>query len=362
MMLNLNPLKALFKQDSYLGVDIGTASIKIVELKNAEKKPKLINYASLESPEHLDRVNSAIQTSSLDIGIEHTTALLRQLLDQMKPTTREAVGSLPSFLTFMTMIELPDMPEADLAKAIGFHARQYIPFKTEDVAIDWARVGSYEDESGKTKHQIFVTAVPNEYIRRYQQIFKRAGLSLKALEAESFSIVRSLIVNDPTATIIADIGNRSTNIAVSDQGHLKHNAQIDFAGISLTQAISNGLSIRMSRAEELKKRNGLTALGTGEYELSTLMLPFLDAILTEIQRVKATYEKKSARTVERVVLTGGGARLPGIGPYAEKHLMMPVVVDSPFKTLEYDLAQEPVLASLAPLFSVAVGLGLRELI
>ncbi len=360
-MFNLNPIKSLFGIDSYLGIDIGTASIKIVEVKNAKDRPLLVNYGILESPDHLERLNSAIQTSSLSIGIAHTTELLRLLLSKMKPRTKEAVVSLPSFLSFMTLLEMPDMPPRDMAKAISFQVQQYVPFDTKNIAVDWTSVGSYETQAGEKRQQISLTAVPNEYIARYQKIFKKTGIVLRALEVESFSIVRSLIGNDPTATIIADIGNRSTNIAVADQGFLKHNAQIDFAGVSLTQAIAKGLSISIKRAEELKKRNGLAGKTSGEYELSTLMMPFLDAILMEIKRVKAIYEKKSLRTIERVILTGGGSRLVGIASYAEQQLGIPVIVDNPLKNIRYDPAHEPVLASLAPLFSVAIGLGIRRI-
>jgi len=178
---------------------------------------------------------------------------------------------------------------------------------------------------------------------------------------ESLSLIRALIANDPTPTLIVDIGARSTNIAVADKGFLKHNYQTDFAGSSLTQAIASGLNINIRRAEELKKQRGLLGAG-GEYELSTLTLPFLDAIINEAKRAGANYEKSQGVKVERVILTGGGANLLGIEKYFEEQINLPTVIGNPFSKVKYPPRIEPIVKELGPSFSVAIGLGIKEFV
>ena len=89
---------------------------------------------------------------------------------------------------------------------------------------------------------------------------------------------------------------------------MKYNNHTDFAGGSLTQAISSGLNINIRRAEELKKQRGLLGAG-GEFELSTLIFPFLDAIINESNKARIVFEKNQGGRIERVLLAGGGANL-----------------------------------------------------
>ncbi len=354
-----NLLGPLTGPQSYLGIDIGTTSIKMVEILKGRRQPKLQNYGILESYGHLERLNNAIQTSSLKILENETASLLKLLLEKLNIKTRYAIASIPAFSTFISLIEMPTMSEVDTAKTVSFQIRQYIPLPASEVAIEWIKVGEKEDESGFTKQQIVIISVPNEQIKRYQNIFKLAGLKLKALEMESLSLIRALIGNDPTPSLIVDIGSRSTNIAAVDQGSLKYNYQTDFAGGSLTQAIAAGININIRRAEELKKQRGLLGAG-GEYELSTLTLPFLDAIISEVKRARVNYEKNQERKIERVILAGGGANLLGIDKYFEGQINLPIVIGNPFSKIEYPPRIEPIVKELGPSFSVAIGLGIKE--
>ena len=140
---------------------------------------------------------------------------------------------------------------------MSFQVQKSIPLPTSQVAIDWTRVGSKEDENGVVKQFILIVAIPNDIIKKYKEIFKSVGLKLQALEVEHISYTRSIIGGDKTPTIILDIGARSTNITIVENGFVKDNKQIDYAGDSLTEAISRGIGVSNMRAEELKKSRGL---------------------------------------------------------------------------------------------------------
>jgi type IV pilus assembly protein PilM len=350
-----------FKPKSFLGVDIGTTSIKLAEIAQGPKKPQLLNYGWLETSGYLERFNDALQTSSLRILEKDTAEILKFLISQVKPKTNHVIASLPSFAAFVTLLEIPAMPPADTTKAVIFQARQYIPLPISEITLDWLKVGEKENEEGVKKQQILLISVPNERINCYRSIFKKAGLNLAALEIESLSLTRALINNDPTPTLLVDIGGRSTNIAVVDGGFWKYNGRTDFAGANLTQAISSSINIEVKRAEELKKRRGLLGTG-GEYELSTLMFPFLDVIIQEVRRVKNIYEKEYQGKIERIILVGGGANLLGIEDYCSKQLELPVVKGAPFNRISYPPGLEPMINELGPSLAVAIGLGIKEFI
>jgi len=321
----------------------------------------MTNYAFLEASNYLGRGNSALQTSSLKLFEKETAELLGAAISQMKTHISDALVSLPIFSAFLTVLRFPMMSPEELSKAVIFHAQQYVPLPLSDVVLDWLKVGEFEDEQGNKQQHVLLISVPQEHIQKYQRIFKTAGLNLRVLEIESLSVARALVGNDPTPTVIIDIGSRSTNISFIDKGKLRLNSQSDYAGASLTEAIATSLNINAQRAEELKRQKGI--IGTGaDYELSTIMLPFLDVIINEVKKARANYETQFLGTpkIERAIITGGTANLKGILKYMQRELEMPVVKAAPFTRFEYDPSLEELVPELNPVMSVALGLGLRE--
>ena len=359
----LNPFGAIKQKLApvYLGVDIGTTSIKIVEVEQGQRLPRLTNYCLLEDKGSLLRANTAIQTSSLKLFEDEVVELLKGAIREMNPKTNEAIASLPIFSAFTTVLTFPEMSKEELQKSISFGAKQYIPLPLSEVAIDWMKVGEYKDEKGAVSQQILLISVPQEQIKKYQRIFKEAGLNLVALEIESLSLARAVVGSDPSPTFIIDIGSRSTAIIITEGGTIRFSGQSDFGGVSLTQSISSSLNINPLRAEELKKEKGIERSGPN-YELSTIMFPFLDAIINEVKRVEFNYKGQvpNSRKVERAVLSGGGANLLGIEKYFESRLGIPTVKAAPLLKFEYPPSIEPLVKELNPVFSVSLGLTLRE--
>src|SRR3989344_6226274 len=314
----LNPItayqsfwKSLFP--AYLGVDIGTTSIKVVEVKPGKKMPAVVNYGFSEESKYLGRPTSAIQTSSLKLFDQEASEILISIIRKMKPQTNQVIASFPIFSAFVTVLDLPEMTSSELRSSIAYQAKQYIPLPISEVSLEWLKVGEFNDDKGYRHQQILLLSVPLEHIAKFKKIFEMANLELRWLELESLSVGRILIGSDPTPTAIIDIGSRSTNIGFFDGGQLKFNAQSDFGGASLTQALASSLNVNPRRAEELKKERGLVGSGA-EYELSTIMLPFLDAIIGDVKKSEFNYQNQfpDLRPIERVILSGGGANLLGI--------------------------------------------------
>ena len=348
--------------NAYLGVDIGTTSIKVVEVRAGKQKPQVTNYGFLESSGYLSRANQALQTSGLKIFEADATELLKAIVKSMGTTAKSAVASLPPFVVFTTILDFPSMDPKELSKAMVFQAKQYVPMPLSEVALDWIKVAEYTDDQGFTHQKILLISVPQEQIKKYQRMFKAAGLSLVALEIESLSIAR-IFGADPTPTVVIDIGSRSTNVVFLDQGKLAWSSQSDLASASLTQALATSLGINPLRAEELKKERGV--VGTGpNYELSTIMVPFLDAIISEVKKAQFIYAQQfpMAHKAERIVLSGGGANLLGIEKYFEREFSLPIVKATPFLQFEYPPEISPFLPELEPVMSVALGLGMKEFI
>lgn len=342
---------------SVLGVDIGTTTIKVVELAQTDGKISLKNYGLIENFGHLERENAAIQASGLKIVDEMTAMLLKELLKQMGPTVKEAVFSLPAFSSFVTVMDLPNIPEKEFKQAIPYEARQYVPIPLSEVVLDW-KVLSPLPGGLSNRIQVLLIAVSQDVINKYYRIAELAGLRLKALELESISMARAVVSSDSTTTVVVDVGSRATSITVVDEKDVRMTHDIDTAGNDLTMAVARGMNLSPVKAEEIKKNYGVAVTQNYQY-LPGLLSPMLDLIISEIQKTIKRYGEKTRRDVKKVVLCGGGIEPPGIKEYIERELKLPTEIGNPFGYVSYSSEIEPALSSIKPQFSSSVGVALK---
>lgn len=350
----------MFGSPKILGIDIGTTAIKAVELRAERGSIRLGTYGILENYGHLERINDAIQTSSLKILDEVTAEALKKLLAEMRPSTTNCAISVPIFSAFVSLMDLPQLSQKELAQAIPFEARQYVPIPISEVSLDWQILGPTPGQEGQ-KVQVLLVAVPQDTIVKYQRIAELAGLHLKIIEIETIAAARALVGPDPSALLLVDIGSRATVITVVDEGYVRITRSIDTAGGDLTQVIANGLNVSPVKAEMIKKSRGLLA-GAEEENLSALMTPLLDVIVLEVQKLGALYQERTKREVKKVILTGGSSNTPGLADYISRELQKETSVGNAFSQLQYPSDLTPIIANIGPTLAVAVGLGLRDLL
>lgn len=345
-----------FKGGSVLGIDIGTVSIKALELTKTGESFSIGNYGILGTTKYLNSPNQAIQTSTLKISEKDTTELLKMLLGEMKPKTNLVVAAIPAFTSFTTVLDMPLLSSEETSRSILFQAQQYIPVSIKEVTVEWFPIEQYESGQGQRFQKILLVGTPNDVIARYKAIYKGAGLRLVAMEIEQFSLVRALknFFSD-TPTLLVDIGAQSTDVAVIEKGMIRQIEQTDYSGIYLTQALARSLDISMIRAEELKRRRGLSAFGA-DSELSTLLLPFLDVIIQETRHAKDVYERRYGKKVEKLILVGGGSNLMGIEKYFSTQIGLTLSHHSIFTGIRYPSALEPTIKGLGNELAIALGL------
>ncbi len=323
------------KQNRCLGIDFGSSGIKIVELSRDDKDRLVLdNYIIGQI-----KIDSKFSIAKLDA--EATAKILKGLLDKAGISTSQAVISLSVGETFSTIIDLPFMPEAELAKAIPFQAQKYIPVPIEEVVLDWSVVRhpvvplptlpdvesmsqAGQDAKGKDNIgigtagcQVLIVAVPKDLIKKIAQIAKKINLKILAIEQEAFSIVRSLVGNDGESFLLIDFGQEN----------------IDFI-------LVNENSIRFTFTFPLEKKPDL----------------IFEAIKI-INLCQARYNKK----VAKIILTGGGTGREDFARTIFDKLKIPTGVGDPFARLTFDQKLAPALKEIAPFMAVAVGGAMREL-
>jgi len=316
---------------SRLGIDLGSSSIKVIELEKREGRTFLSNYALVrEKPTAVFKIG--------DLKEAETAEILRSLLDRAGIGSRRASISLPLEKTFSTVVELPYMPEEEIGAAISFEAQKYVPVPLEEVVLDWSVIpkndelaNGQRDDAGKMNLdgaqisanrlpaqniQILLIAVPKDVINRTMEIARLADVQVLALEQEAFSLVRSLVGNDKNPFLILDLGRRNTNLIVVDQGFIRMTHNI----------------------EALNK----------------------EFILLELERIVSIFEMKYNRKITQCLFSGGRAGEEEMINFLISKLKMPGRVGDPFARITSEPVLAPVLKELSPQFSIAAGLAMRE--
>jgi type IV pilus assembly protein PilM len=360
----------LFKSKSKLGIDIGTSSIKVVELGQESGRWVLQNYGMYELHGQGGQADTA--KTVMDLSDQEITQALKDILATTKMKSRDAVASISSFSTFAIVIEMPYTSEEDLAKTIPFEARKYVPIPLDQVVLDWSIVGVAQGKGEPSAPaptgpvapgahvtvEVFLAAVPKDETARYQRIMKGAGINLVALELENSSLVRALLGNDLSPTAILNIGGRSTSIVIVNKGYerLSHNYEI--GGYEITKAVAGALNISLDQAEALKRKYGL--IDSPENKARPAMLSLIDMMVFETRKTIDTYEQSRGQRISRVVLIGGLANMPGLTAYVKQRIGRDVLVGNVFARLVYPQELTPLLQTLSNTLAIAVGAALRE--
>lgn len=354
------------KPKSILGIDIGTSSIKVVQLKKEEDKFKLESYGEISTVGYLERLNDSFQVTSFKKLEVITREMLKILLKRANITAKNTVMAIPVFSSFVSIIEMPEMGEKELGQSIEFEARRYVPIPLTEVVFDWKIIEQGIIKNNTTKElfkgkRILIIAVPKEVVNKYMRIAETLGLKIKALELESFSLGRSLVTDNGSVCIL-DIGARATSFAIVDKNVIQMSHSLDTAGAEMTKNLATGLNITQERAEELKISQGLNKeSNTGlEHEFGEFLNISIDKIIVEIERIINNYQFKTNRKIEKLILNGGSAKLIGISDYIEKKLNIKAVVADPWSKIIYPPMLQETLKEIGPQFSVTIGAAMRE--
>ncbi|MEK7579581.1 MAG: type IV pilus assembly protein PilM [Patescibacteria group bacterium] len=340
---------ALFGSKSILGVDLGTAGIKIAELSNSGDRFDLKNYGIIDF--------LAKEGSSPKLSDDILIAGLKDLIARTRPSTKDAVASISSFLTFTTVIEMPYLSAKDLEKAIPFEARKYIPIPLSDVVLDWSIINVGGQSNQTPNVEVFLAAVPKNEAERYKNIFTSAGLNIKALELENIAIIRALLGDDKSPLAIINLGGRSTSILVVDKGFERVSRNYELGGFEITKALAVSLGISFERAEEIKRKDGLK----GNQAFNQAISPLIDMIVFEVRKTIANYEENKMVKIGKVILIGGQSQMPGIKDYFAQKLGKDILIGDPLKRISYNKVLEETLKNAGPSLSVALGLAMRKI-
>ncbi len=352
------------KPTSVIGIDIGSSAIKVVQIKKKRGHAVLETYGELAlGPYAGTEIGRAT-----NLPVEKVIEAVKDILRESKTTTTSCGVALPLSSSLITFITIPPVSGKQIAEVVALEARKYIPVPLDEVMLDWSpipREESFvtEDESSQTEKQgsdFLVVAIHNEYLSNYQQIMSGSGLHPSFYEIEIFSSIRVVVDHGVHTDMIIDVGARSTKLYIVERGVLRASHIINKGSQDITLALSKALSIPVAEAENMKTSYGLK--GGPEYkEMKEIITVNLDYIFYEANSAILTYQKKYAKNVSKVILTGGGVLLKGFLDLAKISFQTEIVYADPFGKLETPAFLADEFAKAGPEFAVAIGIALRRL-
>lgn len=352
------------RKSSILGIDIGSSSIKLVQLRMEKERAVLETYGELATGPYAGKgVGQAARLAD-----PKASEVIADVLKETGATAKTAVASIPLRNSFITLVDVPVNDLKELNTVMQYEARRYIPIPLSEVIVDWWRLpeehhggdGTLATSKKKTTSSVLLVAVPKDIVERQKRVLKNANLEAAAFEIETFSAVRSIVGRESQSILIVDFGAVTTKMAIMEHGVIRasHSFEKGFQDISM--ALVESLGIDFARAETIKREVGISARMENEGTLKVI-LPLIDYMLIEIERFAVNYTKRHNGSISQIYMAGGGAALPGLIDYMVKKFGVEVLLANPFSKVDYPAFFQPVLKEIGPSFAVAIGLALRGL-
>lgn len=354
---------------SYLGIDIGSSSIKIVELDNYKGTPRLVTYGFIEDvPEIKDLRSKEVQ--------EKISKIIKKICEKSKTQSKKAVAALPNFSVFSSIINISSgLKRDEMGLEIKSQARKIFPLALEELYLDWKFLPGEEEKLREKKGnvKILITGAAKNLVKEYVDIIKAAGLDLFSLETENFALSRSLIGKEKGNIMIMDLGYSNTEISIIGNGIPVYNRSIEIGGVNFSNIIGTSLGLDFQSAERLKKdvgityeekaSNGINGNGESKRQYSEVVNKMLNPILNEMNyTLRAFKEANPGQDVDKLVLCGGGANMKNIAQFFEDNFKKICYVGDPWSQIIYPLEMRAVLKELGSRFATAVGLGMHEIV
>lgn len=343
--------KILAKSDSVLGIDIGTGSLKIVEIKRKKERAVVTKIAVADF--------TAVISADSRLLRPELAAMLRRQIAANGFESRRAVAAIGGRSIFIRQITVPPLTEGELREAVKWELEKYIPY-ADNCYYDFAVLGAAGNGIGI---RVLLTAAVKEPIDTLVAVLKDCGLQPIAIDGEAFALYR--LLDNAENSLLLDIGQHVTQLIIYQQGIPEITRNIPLAGRRFTELLMKELGLDAEKAEQLKQaRPDLLppVSQAGNYsQAQEQMLLLVAELAREIRRTIEVYQSQHKEAaIEKIIVSGGGASLTHLVDRLKLFLDIPVILHNAAAAIEHSPAVDAgYLQAIAPRLGVAVGLALR---
>jgi len=307
-------------------LDIGSFSVKGLKLHRTDSQTQVLQTETVEIPSVWD--------------VTRRTEAIRQLMEKLGAPETPVVAAVGGAGTVLRRISLPKMSPQELRSALSFEAEKYIPFKREEVFLNFAGLGDHP--SGQMES--LLAAARREVVNDLVGLLSPCGVTPLAVDLEMVALSNaweeSPAEGKGGVAALLHVGGRGTLLDFIRESQLEFAREINVGGAAFTGAISEGLRLDASEAERIKCQPGGRAA-----EVRAALQPAWEQWLSQCRSSFDFYEDQFGRRVERLVLSGGGAQLSGFKEWVQEAGGLPTQLWDPM--------------GKGPSFAVAIGLALQ---
>jgi type IV pilus assembly protein PilM len=355
-------------KNSVLGVDVGSASVKVVQLRKEKGRAILETYGEIAlGPYAGTEIGRATKLQP-----EKIAEAIKDLMKEAGVSTVDSAVSIPMRSSMVSIVKLPQMQEKQLSQMVPIEARKYIPVPISEVALDWFVIPKIDGDEevlmegidGKKvpMMEVLAVAIHNDVLNSFSSIVNLASLNTGFFEVEMFSTIRSTIdSNDNNVPVmIFDMGASATKIYVVERGVVRESHTINKGSQDITLNISKSLNVNVEYAEKLKRNFGKNT-SDQDKKIAEIIDLTLSPIFSQTNSVLLNYGRRYNKVVAKMILVGGGCLLNGIFEKTSEKIGIKIEMGNPFSHTQAPAFLQEVLKQTGLAFSTALGLALRKL-
>jgi len=340
---------------SMVGVDIGSSSVKAVELqgKNGDFQLVSLGYESLEPDSVVD--GQIMELNSVSNAIS-------SIFNEHKIKTNRVAAGVNGHSVIVKNIILPQMSSAELQESFAWHAEEHIPFDIADVTLDYHVTGNTDDAI-----HVLMAACKRDKVANLKQAIQLAGKQPAIIDVDAFALQNCYELNyDPQpneVVALLNIGASTTNINILNGNRSVFTRDATFGGNQYTSLLQKELGVTFEHAEQVKRGMPLPE-PVEDRDIIPILETVSDILALEIQKTmdfyRATVEDGGV-AVEKILVSGGGSKLAGLIDFLAKQFEMPVQIFDPFRKIKVDSRgfDPEYMREVIPEMAIAVGLALR---
>jgi type IV pilus assembly protein PilM len=341
------------KSRQLVGLDIGSSSIKAVELKSTKGGYELVSFGT----EHL-APDTVVDGAIMDAP--QVANAISKIFDAARAKTKNVATSVSGHSVIVKRVPLPLMTEEELYDRIPSEASQHIPFDIADVNLSYQLL-----ESMDSQMDVLLVAVKKDKILNHTNVLAQAGKTPVVVDIDAFALQNCFEVNyEPDAgqtVALLNIGASVMNINIVRGGIPLFTRDVSVGGNQYTDALQKELDLSFDDAERLKKGDSLPSV-TDEQK-QQILRSVSDILTLEIQKTFDFFRATaSGENIQRIVVAGGTARVPGLVDLLREEFAMPVEELNPFRRVQVNPGRhsDDQIRDMAPRLAIAVGLALRS--
>lgn len=338
-----------------VGIDVGAASIKVVELEEKDDVLTLSTYGELQlGPYEGKELGDVVQ-----LPPKAEQEALVDVIRESAVAARNAVFAMPLSSSFVTNVSIEAEANADLSPMVRLEARKVIPASLSEVTLDWAEVEHPQNEDEEVnRRDVLIAAIQNGALEQFKVLMQFAGFNNPPTEIECFSTIRSLYNAKEPNTVVIDIGANSSKLYIARDALLMRMHRVRAGGALATRQIATALETDFATAEQKK----LTADKSDKdyVDMKHVHNTSYERAFREFNQVLREYEQKTGHDIDVVHLAGGGTLFPGVDALLKDILDKDVEFAKPFSKVAYPAFMEDTIKQIGPSFVVALGAALRD--